>query len=196
MIAPAPNPVTRCPAVLKLGGAVGLILCITLTPANRLSWFVAEASGLVMVTALARVPLCAVLRRLLWLSPFVAGAALAATFSTNGADWRILALRSCLCLVTVIVLGQAIAFSELLGVLRVARVPALLVTTLALMYRYLSVLADESARMGRARAARTFTLRRRFEWETTATVVGRLFVRASERAERVYDAMCARGWKS
>jgi energy-coupling factor transporter transmembrane protein EcfT len=25
--------------------------------------------------------------------------------------------------------------------------------------------------------------------------VGQLFVRASERAERIYDAMCARGWK-
>jgi energy-coupling factor transporter transmembrane protein EcfT len=25
--------------------------------------------------------------------------------------------------------------------------------------------------------------------------VGQLFVRASERAERIYDAMCARGWQ-
>mgnify|MGYP000412339876 CR=1 FL=1 len=30
---------------------------------------------------------------------------------------------------------------------------------------------------------------------TLATVVGQLFVRASERAERIYDAMCARGWR-
>jgi energy-coupling factor transporter transmembrane protein EcfT len=28
-----------------------------------------------------------------------------------------------------------------------------------------------------------------------AEVIGRLFVRASERAERIYLAMCARGWK-
>jgi energy-coupling factor transporter transmembrane protein EcfT len=28
-----------------------------------------------------------------------------------------------------------------------------------------------------------------------STVVGQLFVRASERAEHIYDAMCARGWK-
>jgi len=26
-------------------------------------------------------------------------------------------------------------------------------------------------------------------------VVGQLFIRASERAEHIYDAMCARGWK-
>jgi energy-coupling factor transporter transmembrane protein EcfT len=43
--------------------------------------------------------------------------------------------------------------------------------------------------------SRTFTRRRRVRWQTLATVVGQLFVRASERAERIYDAMCARGWK-
>jgi energy-coupling factor transporter transmembrane protein EcfT len=49
--------------------------------------------------------------------------------------------------------------------------------------------------MRRARACRTFTRGRRFEWNVLATVLGQLFIRASERAERIYDAMCARGWK-
>ena len=71
----------------------------------------------------------------------------------------------------------------------------MLITTIALMHRYLFVLVDESERMRRARASRTFTRGRRFHWHTLATVVGQLFIRASERAERIYDAMCARGWK-
>ena len=75
------------------------------------------------------------------------------------------------------------------------RVPGLLITTIALMHRYLFVLADEAERMRRARASRTFTRDRRARWQTLSTVVGQLFVRASERAERIYDAMCARGWK-
>lgn len=49
--------------------------------------------------------------------------------------------------------------------------------------------------MGRARASRTFTGRRRWQWPVLATVAGQLFVRASERAERIYAAMCARGLK-
>jgi cobalt/nickel transport system permease protein len=57
------------------------------------------------------------------------------------------------------------------------------------------VLADESERMRRARASRTFTRGRRFQWQTLASVAGLLFVRAAERAERIYAAMCARGWK-
>ena len=186
----------RWPAALTVTGALALILGITLTPADRSGCFLAELGIILVVVAAARVPILPLLRRLLLLSPFIAGAALASALSSHGTDWKILSLRSGLCLVTVIVLSQTISFSQLLNVFRSARVPALLVTTLALMNRYLFVLADESTRMGRARAARTFTPKRRYAWFTAASVVGQLFVRASERAERVYDAMCARGWKS
>ena len=57
------------------------------------------------------------------------------------------------------------------------------------------MLADEAARMRRARACRTFAPGRRRAWRTAATVIGQLFLRASDRAERIYDAMRARGWE-
>ena len=63
------------------------------------------------------------------------------------------------------------------------------------MHRYLFVLVEEAERMRRARASRTFKPRRGARWHAMSTVVGQFFVRASERAERIYDAMCARGWK-
>jgi cobalt/nickel transport system permease protein len=87
------------------------------------------------------------------------------------------------------------SFSELIQVLQQFHVPWIFVTTFTLMRRYIDVLADESERMKRARLSRTFTAGRRFQWQTLSTVVGQLFVRASERAERIYNAMCARGWK-
>jgi cobalt/nickel transport system permease protein len=71
----------------------------------------------------------------------------------------------------------------------------LLITTMTLMHRYLFVLSDEAERMRRAQASRSFTRGRRFQWRSMSTVVGHLFIRASERAERIYDAMCARGWR-
>jgi energy-coupling factor transporter transmembrane protein EcfT len=49
--------------------------------------------------------------------------------------------------------------------------------------------------MRRARLSRTFTPGRRFQWQALSSVAGQLFVRASERAERIYNAMSARGWK-
>jgi cobalt/nickel transport system permease protein len=111
------------------------------------------------------------------------------------AHWPLLLLRSGLCLLTVIVVSNTTPFSEVLRVLRRLRVPALLITTIALMHRYLFVLSEEAERMRRARASRTFTRRRRGQWPVLASVAGQLFIRASERAERIYAAMCARGMK-
>ena len=84
----------------------------------------------------------------------------------------------------------------MLEALRKVRVPSLLITVLALMYRYLFVLADEAERLRRARRSRTFVGPRRWEWQSLSTVMAQLFIRSLERAERVYAAMCSRGWKT
>ena len=75
------------------------------------------------------------------------------------------------------------------------RAPLFLLTVAQFLYRYLFVLVEEAERMRRARVSRTFTSARGARWQALSTVVGQLFVRASARAERIYDAMCARGWK-
>ena len=86
-------------------------------------------------------------------------------------------------------------FYEILEALRRVRFPALMLTTLALMYRYLPVLGEESRRMQRARASRTFGPSHLVQWKSLTAIVGQLFIRSAERAERIYLAMCARGWK-
>jgi len=114
----------------------------------------------------------------------------------GGKIFAVVMLKANLCLLTTLLLSNTTPFTELLlRVLQRLRVPWIFVTTLTLMHRYLFVLADEAERMRRARASRTFTRGRRWQWLALASVVGQLFVRASERAERIYNAMCARGWK-
>jgi len=165
-------------------------------PQHWVGWFVGVFVFQVLVIAFSRLPLVFLARRLLLLSPFVLGVAVVNAWKpTPQATWWSITIRSLLCLLTVILVSNTTAFNKVLLVLRGARVPGLLITTIALMHRYLFVLADEAERMQRARASRTFRQGRRFEWQKLATVLGQLFVRASERAERIYDAMCARGWK-
>lgn len=189
-----PGIVHRLPAGLKLGVALGLILGTALLPARWHWWFVGVAAVLTVYAVAGRIAPGFLFKRLVLLAPFVLGVALMnALHPTPGSDWRLLALRGGLCLVTVILVSSTTPFSEVLRVLRRVRVPALLITTLALMHRYLFVLAEEAERMRRARAGRTFTRKRRVVWSVLATVASHLFVRASERAERVYDAMWARG---
>jgi cobalt/nickel transport system permease protein len=190
------SPVHRLPAAAKLWMALSMIVGTVLVPWEWRAWFIGMVVLLSLAVLLSRIAIGFLVRRLLLLSSFVFGVVLVNALQASGhKSWLALAARSGLCLFTVVLLANTTPFGKILGALRSARVPPLLVTTLALMHRYLFVLLDESERMRRARASRTFQRQRRVRWHLLGTMVGQLFVRASERAERIYSAMCARGWK-
>jgi cobalt/nickel transport system permease protein len=190
------GPLHRLPAGAKLGAVLALILAVVWLPRSHWPWLWAVLAGLAAAAWFSRLPWLFLLKRLLLLEPFVLGVAGLILFQPDGAAKFALALaRTNLCLLATLLLSQTTRFSDILAVLRRLRIPWLFITTLALMHRYLFVLADESERMRRARAGRTFTTGSQFQWQSLSSVVGLLFVRASERAERIYDAMCARGWK-
>ena len=186
----------RLPAALKLGVGLILIVGTVVAPVAWTGWFVGVSALLVLAAASSGLSPFFLLKRLLMLSPFVLGVAFVNAFqATDRGHWLAVAMKGGLCLITVVLVSNTTPFSKILRVLQSARVPGLLITTLALMHRYLFVLTEEAGRMRRARLSRTFTRGRGFHWQNLATVVGQLFIRASERAERIYDAMCARGWK-
>jgi len=187
---------SRLPAGPKLGVAFVIIVGTVLVPPQAVGWFLGASLLLLAAVVLSRIPLLFLLKRLAWLSPLVLGVALVNALQPAArGSWLAVATKSAICLLTIILVSNTTPFSRILRVLKSARVPGLLITTLALMHRYLFVLVEEAERMRRARASRTFTPRRGTRWQALSNVVGQLFVRASERAERIYDAMCARGWK-
>ena len=59
---------------------------------------------------------------------------------------------------------------------------------------HLHVMVEESRRMQRARAARTWHARPLASWRAHASTIGLSFVRSVSRAERIFAAMLARGW--
>ena len=107
----------------------------------------------------------------------------------------LLIARSTICLLIMTILTITTPFPDLMNALKWLRIPSLMITTIALTYRFLFVLRDELQTMRRARAARTFSRKKSKLWLTLSVTVAHLFERSSERAERVYGAMCARGWK-
>ena len=184
------------PAGLKLGLALVIIVGTVLVSPGATGWFVGVSLLLGIAIGLSRIPLLFLLKRLAWLSPLILSVAMVNTVQPGAqGSWVTLAAKSTICLLTIIVVSNTTPFNRILRVLKAAQVPSLLITTIALMHRYLFVLVEEAERMRRARASRTFTRRRGTHWQALSTVVGQLFIRASERAERIYDAMCARGWK-
>lgn len=78
--------------------------------------------------------------------------------------------------------------------LRRLGMPSLFVSQLLFLYRYLFVLVEEAARVVRARDQRSFG-GRGTGVRVFARIAGTLFVRTVERAERIYGAMLARGFR-
>jgi cobalt/nickel transport system permease protein len=180
---------------MKLAFAVCLVIGTVAAPYPLASLYGAIALFLLMVLLVSRIPVAFVVRRLLMLQPFVAGVMLLAVVRPEG--WAVaarIAVKSNLCLTTMVLLANTTPFASLIGVLVRLRVPRLLITILSLMYRYIFVLIDQAERMSRARRSRTF-VRRRGSWKGGAGIIGQLFIRSTERAERVYAAMTARGWR-
>ena len=78
--------------------------------------------------------------------------------------------------------------------LRRLGLPALFVSQLLFLYRYLFVLMEEAMRVVRARDMRSFGTRGTGA-RVFVRIVGTLFLRTVERAERIYGAMLARGFR-
>ncbi len=188
--------IDRATPRVKLAITLGIIIATVLLPSRLGGLYLAPAAVLVLLWAVCRMPMAYALRRLIVAEFFILGIALLSLLSPSAAPiyWSAV-VKSNLCVFALLLLTWTTPFHEILQVLRQVHLPAVMLTTLALMYRYLPVLAEESRRMERARASRTFSRKRRLTWHNLASVIGRLFVRTADRAERIYLAMCARGWK-
>jgi cobalt/nickel transport system permease protein len=190
------SPLHRLPAAAKLAAALGLVIAIVSVPMTCWPCYGTAALILAAGAALSRVPPGFILRRLLLLEPFVLGVSILALFRPDGTTLFLsLIIKSTLCLLTMILLSNTTPFAKILEVLRTIGMPGIIITVLALMYRYLFVLIDEAERMHRARLSRTYTPAKTRWWNAAASVISQLFVRSSERAERIYAAMLSRGWK-
>jgi cobalt/nickel transport system permease protein len=190
------NRLHRTSARLKLGVAMLVLVVVALLPRRPDLLYLVPAAMLLLIWPLSRMPVGYALRRMLVVEFFILGMALLSFLTPSAAPVFLAAIiKSNLCVFTMLLLTWTTPFHDLLRELRRVRFPSVMLTTLALMYRYLPVLAEESRRMQRARASRTFSGQRRLAWQNLSAIIGQLFVRSAERAERIYLAMCARGWK-
>src|SRR5215217_161293 len=110
-------------------------------------------------------------------------------------------IRSWLSVQMAILLVGTTRFPDLIHALEHLRVPLILTTIIAFLYRYLFVLADEVFRLMRARESRAATMPGTrsggsIAWRAgvAGNMAGQLFLRSYERSDRVYNAMLARGY--
>jgi cobalt/nickel transport system permease protein len=140
-----------------------------------------------LVGRAAGVPVSAILLRLAVVQPFVLSVALLALFQGRGLTvFAAIALKTTTCVAALQLLSHTTPVSDILR--------AMTTSALGLLDRFLHVLLEESRRMRRARAARTWRRGRWVAWRFLASVVAVSFIRSMARAERVAVAMRARGW--
>jgi len=206
------SPVHRLDARVKLAAVIAYT--IVLISFNQ---YVVAALAPLTIAPLAmlwfgRVPVWFALRRVLLLCPFIAMLCLLSPLYDRGLQhvafgpWRLdvtggwltatsIAVKFTLGLLALTVLTCTTPFPLLLEAMRKLRLPKLLVMQLGFLYRYIFVLIDQALRIRRGRdfrgAARAPTRRR---LSAVGGMIGSLFVRTIERSERIYVAMCARGY--
>lgn len=217
------SPIHRLDPRVKLLGALGFILAAALTPDGAWLAFAALAALWLALALLAELPLGLLLRRGLVALPFAA-AAVTVLFTLPGqalltvklplTGWELsisdaglirfgtILLKSWVSVLMAILLTATTAFPDLLRALRGIGIPAVLVSVIAFMYRYIFVLADEALTLLRAREARSAAgpagqrTGGALFWRAKIVggMVGSLFVRSLARSERVYQAMASRGY--
>ena len=185
------------------------VVVVVTTPPQHLLAFVVYAGMLLWGVALSRVPLRPLVTRTLTVLPFSVLVAVGLPFIRGGATvtvgglalsvtglWLFVGttIKSLLSAAALILLVATTPFHRLLDGFRRLGVPRFFVDLLTLTYRYLFLLIEEGTRLRRAAVARGYDPKWLPQTIIIGRLVGNLFLRSYERAERVYGAMRLRGF--
>ncbi len=170
------------------------ILFIIFTRPNSFTAFALYGALIAILILLSKIPVNFILKKSLVVIPFVL---LIAIFNVTSSGltifWNVLA-KSYLSILCMILLMASTKFSDLLKAFEKLKIPGLFIMIISFMYRYIFVTVDELMKMKQAKEARSVGGSRWFHIKVLANMIGVLFIRAYERAEHVYLAMCSRGF--
>jgi len=178
--------------VLSLGFLIGLVGCPTII----IKWIYVVYTGLLfLVLYLARLPLLAILKKVLVILPLALFVVIL-NILLNGFSQQALhiAIKTCYCLLTTIILISTTKVHEILQVLKTWHIPNIIIMILSFLYRYFYLLIDEFGKMEQALQTRNVGLNRRQKLRLLAHILSTMFLKTYERAESVYYAMVMRGY--
>ncbi len=116
------------------------------------------------------------------------------TVSAGWVSFAAILVKFALTISAALLLIATTSFPGICRGLRRLGLPALFVSQLLFLYRYIFVLMEEAMRVVRARNMRSFG-GRGTGVGVFVRILGTLFLRTVERAERIYGAMLARGFR-
>jgi cobalt/nickel transport system permease protein len=162
----------------------------------------------VLIMTIGEIPVRFIIRKIIVVSPFAVFIGIfnplldAKTFavipgffvSAGWISFVSILLKFALTISAALLLIATTSFPGVCHALRRLGFPALFVSQLLFLYRYLFVLMEEAMRIIRARDMRSFGTRGA-GMKVVVRLIGILFLRTVDRAERIYYAMLSRGFQ-
>jgi len=191
-----------------------LIFVIVSTPPQELVKFTGYLLILLILLLLSRIPFLYVFARSLVIIPFVLLTAVFIPFFKGGevaGSYNFLTLhltishkgililqniliKSWLSVLSLTILTSTTKFSFLLKALETLKIPRVLILIASFFYRYMFLLVDQIMKIKNARDSRSFKKNPLYQFKVIGYMIGELFIRTYERAERIYLAMLSRGF--
>jgi cobalt/nickel transport system permease protein len=201
------SPVHRLDPRAKLLATLAFAVAVVSFPKYEVSALAPFVFFPLILGAVGGIPLRLVARRVAIVSPFAVMIGLfnplldrapglvlgPVALSAGWLSFASILARFALTMSSVLVLTATTSFPALCQGLTSMRVPRTFVVQLLFLYRYLFLLAEESGRLRRARDLRGIGGKGR-SLRVAAAAMGALFTRTLDRAERIYQAMAARGF--
>lgn len=202
------SPIHRIAPEAKIVATFLFAVGVALTPRKAVWAFVIDALVIAILMAVAGYKPRQALVRFAAVLPFVGFAlfipivasgeqtsVLGLSLSIEGlwASWNVLA-KATLGTGASLVLAGTTPIPEVVRGLGRLRMPPIVVSIVAFMFRYLDLIVEEMGRMRVAMTARGHDPRWLWQAKPIASAAGAMFVRSYERGERVHSAMLARGY--
>jgi len=161
----------------------------------------------IVVIVLGDLPVGALLKRVLIAVPFALGVGIFnpifdqssvslwgdITISGGWVSFASILIRFFLTVLAALLLVATSGMGKIASVLLMLKVPRIFVMQILFMYRYISVLMEEVGRVLRAHSLRSLE-DKGIRFKVWGSLLGQLFLRTIDRAERIYQAMLCRGF--
>lgn len=169
------------------------LISLAFAPLRLAPWYLLPV---LLVILLARLPLPAMLARAALILPFSLTFAAVSWLSGDPDRAATLLVKSFLSALAALTLVATTPLPRLLSGLEALGAPVILTMVVQFLYRYLFVLAEQSARMRQAAQCRGGRNRqaRQSRWQAAAGALAVLFGRSLERAQGIHQAMVSRGF--
>jgi len=192
---------------IKIAATFCFILTVVSFSPYELSGLMIFFAYPILISAFAKIPFSMILKRSAFALPFVifAGGAnlifdktqistpLGFEISGGFISFAVLIIKTFLCVSTALILASTTSINEIATGLRRFKIPCVLILQFLLTCRYIEVLIEEAQSILTAYKLRAPKCKfvKFSDWSKLA---GQLFLRSLDRAERIYSAMCCRGF--